>query len=390
MLIRLSPPIVWNTFPRQIFSGALAELNRCCRRSLFVRIATKVDRDSRWHLSIHNRDWWEQQFFQAGFRKHPRYYAILPYEELEHEAFQITIVMEKQPLCIVAYRAVERIDLRFHEAQEIGGRIEEYLKVSPSNPHILRWQISLTFVMGRIWLEVGEIQRAIEWFLMMDIQSCNGSAFRVAEPMLSEANRSRSMDGNRVASESARAYAAANFAAVDSRLVFRDEVLDAAIPEFTDASFDLVTALNSLDPSEAMLAGIHRILRPGGRAVIRILNSNWQQKFRELSDRFIADDARQQSRPALAIGIFDPVSYQQHDSEWCIVSVMKSPRDSAGVPAYQESVFANVAMAQSPVGRYPQSYENPWLVHSMVHIGYRLHSPSQLGALAWRSRWKQV
>ncbi len=48
-----------------------------------------------WHLSIHEREWWERQLFDAGFRKHPRYYAVLPYEELEHDPMQITMVMEK-------------------------------------------------------------------------------------------------------------------------------------------------------------------------------------------------------------------------------------------------------------------------------------------------------
>ena len=76
---------------------ALAELNRVCRRSLFLRITTKIDRDGRWRLSIHNRDWWERQLLGCGFRKHPRYYAVLPYEELEHDPEEITIVMEMLP-----------------------------------------------------------------------------------------------------------------------------------------------------------------------------------------------------------------------------------------------------------------------------------------------------
>ncbi len=74
---------------------ALAELARVSRRGLFLRVATKIDRDARWHLSIHEREWWERQLFDAGFRKHPRYYAVLPYEELEHDPMQITMVSGK-------------------------------------------------------------------------------------------------------------------------------------------------------------------------------------------------------------------------------------------------------------------------------------------------------
>ena len=50
---------------------ALRELHRVCRRFAFISLATRIDRDGRWHLCIHDRAWWENQFYAAGFRKHP-------------------------------------------------------------------------------------------------------------------------------------------------------------------------------------------------------------------------------------------------------------------------------------------------------------------------------
>ncbi len=76
---------------------AMLELRRVARRNLIIRLATTEDRDRRWHLTIRDRAWWEARFFEAGFRKHPLTQAVVPYEALETDGRQITMVFEKIP-----------------------------------------------------------------------------------------------------------------------------------------------------------------------------------------------------------------------------------------------------------------------------------------------------
>ena len=78
-------------------SKALAELYRVTKRYLFVRLYTSTDRDKKWHLTVEGRLWWENNFFEAGFRKHPLFLDIVSYEGLENEQGAITLLFEKIP-----------------------------------------------------------------------------------------------------------------------------------------------------------------------------------------------------------------------------------------------------------------------------------------------------
>ena len=186
-------------------------------------------------------------------------------------------------------------------------------------------------------------------------------------------------------SESARAYAAANFEKSDSGLEFHSGNFPAVLAQIPDESFDLITSLQTPEQPKTMLAEFRRILRPSGRVIVAVSNQNWQRSSQEIYEGFIADDAWQQSTQPRRLRRFDPLMNKQCDGDWCIAVAMKSPRDPAKKDLYRETVFANAATAPSPVGRYAESYENPWLVHSRVHIGYRLHFAGRRST-RWRNR----
>jgi len=50
---------------------ALAEIHRVVRRSALLQIATTPDQENSGYVTVAGRQWWEDQFFQAGFRKAP-------------------------------------------------------------------------------------------------------------------------------------------------------------------------------------------------------------------------------------------------------------------------------------------------------------------------------
>lgn len=74
-----------------------AEISRVTRRQAYLRVATRPDRDRKWHLSIHPRRWWEKQFLATDFRKHPTCQEITPFETLELERREFTSVLQKIP-----------------------------------------------------------------------------------------------------------------------------------------------------------------------------------------------------------------------------------------------------------------------------------------------------
>ncbi len=78
-------------------SVALKEIHRVSGRYFFLKITTTSDREKRWDLTIEGRYWWETKCLEAGFRKHPAYYKIIPYESLNHDDPQIIIPLEKIP-----------------------------------------------------------------------------------------------------------------------------------------------------------------------------------------------------------------------------------------------------------------------------------------------------
>ncbi len=80
---------------------ALSELNRVTRRSVFATIATRPDRDNKWHLTVKDRKWWEDRIFEAGFCKHPATRQIVGDEASEQDELQITVAGQKIPRAVL-------------------------------------------------------------------------------------------------------------------------------------------------------------------------------------------------------------------------------------------------------------------------------------------------
>src|SRR5579883_2152764 len=120
---------------------ALAELYRVTQRYVFIQLATTPDRDKRWHLTIHERTWWEQQFFDAGFRKHPAIQTVQPYESLENDGWQITLAFEKISPAVLAQYPLASLkperDLHMDMLRESGRR---------SDAHLARYMLARRFL----------------------------------------------------------------------------------------------------------------------------------------------------------------------------------------------------------------------------------------------------
>jgi hypothetical protein len=76
---------------------AVGEFTRVARRGLFLTVSTAPDPEHPWRRTVRPRAWWETLFVEAGFRRHPRMLAAVPFVGLEDEPWQIPLVFEIDP-----------------------------------------------------------------------------------------------------------------------------------------------------------------------------------------------------------------------------------------------------------------------------------------------------
>lgn len=372
---------------REDVPKALAEIHRVARRNVFLQIATTRDRDGHWHLTVEGRTWWETRCLEAGFRKHPAYYRINPYESLNHNGWQIVVPLEKIPRDVVARHPLSALagerDLHMDMLREVGER---------ADAHVARYQWAGGYV------KPGD--------RVLDAACGLGYGSHVLRSL----TRAASVTGVD-ASQSAIDYAAACFPGNGGAYVGR---LPGALAEFAEGSFEVVVSFETLehvDAPVALIAEYFRVLSPGGRLIVSVPNDwsddtgrdpnphhlqvyNWQRLKDELEGRFVLESAFAQtaSRCKVAargnvweprnrllreVDLEDPAPA---DCEWWLMVGMKTPAGAR--QAYTERTFPNVTASGHASGRFGEDYANPWLLHSMVNAGFRLRNADALERLA--------
>lgn len=367
---------------------ALAEMRRVARRAVFLRITTIADREADRQLTMEGRAWWETRCFEAGLRKHAAYYRLNNYEGLNHEASKIAILLEKVPPAAVAKYPLEALaaerGLHMDMLRDTGER---------SDAHVVRYLWASGFI------KPGD--------RVLDAACGLGyGAHVIAESTGAESVLG--IDGSDYAVD----YATRSYAD-GSRVRFESGLLPQALARHADASFDVVVSFETLehvaDPP-ALLAEFRRLLTPGGRVIVSVPNDwsdesgkdpnphhlhvyDWARLKRELGEHFIVESATAQTASRCKVHggkqwapmprSLRAVELQEQapmDCEWWLMSAMKSPLDASA--PYRERAFANVNPSGHPSLDYARSYRNPWLMHAMVNVTYRLRNRAELERLA--------
>jgi len=229
---------------------ALTELKRVARRNVYINLATRADRDKRWHLTVRGREWWEQQFFAAGFRRHALDQVITSYDSRESDGAQITMVFEKIPEQALARYPLAALQaeraLHMDMTREPGRR---------SDAHIAR------YVTARRYLprEGIVIDGACGLGYGSAVLGCTHPDVKVI-----------GLDN----SEYAVNYAAASFAPMYPNLEFRQgDVCD--LSAFADGTVALVVSFETVEhlrEPERFLQEVRRVLRPDGHFVCSVPN----------------------------------------------------------------------------------------------------------------------
>ena len=367
---------------------ALKELWRISKRNVFLKVATTQDRDAHWHLTVEGRSWWEAQCFEAGFRKHPAYYRINSYESLNHDGWQVTILLEKIPAeALLRYPLVslrEERDLHMDMLRETGSR---------SDAHVGRYYFATKFI------RPGDA--------VLDAACGLGYGSHVVRS-LTKARSITSIDGSDYAVD----YAQHNFG--EEGIAFRQGLLPDCLAAIADNSIDHVICFETLEHVQdpvGLLAEFHRVLTPGGRITCSVPNdwsdetgddpnpfhlhvynkSRFLEELKQFFDveHLVAQTADRLKKPGPAcVWLKRPRSLmyfteEQTDieAEWLLAVATKSPLNGHLV-AFKEHVFLQHEIESAGHAlAFARDYSNPWLIRSLVSIGLRTENS------VLRERW---
>ena len=225
--------------------NALKEIYRVASRYVFLQLATTLDRDGHWHLTVEGRAWWETKCFEAGFRKHPAYYSVNTYESLNQDGWQIIIPLEKIPAAALLQYPLaalkEERNLHMDMLREHGSR---------SDAHVSRYHFACKYVRPGDTVIDAACGLGYGSYVIRSLTKCStitgidGSAYGVA-------------------------YANANFAC-DGATPFVQGILPECLQDIPENSVDCVISFETLEHIEnpvSLLAEFHRILTPGGRLI---------------------------------------------------------------------------------------------------------------------------
>lgn len=370
--------------------AALEELFRVSRKGVYLRIVSRPDRDGRWHLTIRDRSWWERQLFDVGFRKHPRYYETIPYEGIETEQGEFTVVLQKPPAGFVekyplAVLAAER-DLHMDMGREQGSR---------SDAHMIRYHEAARYI------------RPGDRVLDAACGLGYGSNILLHNSLASDV---LGIDGSDYAIDYAtHAYGE------PGKIRFKKGMLPAALDDLPANSVDFIASFETLEhlehPDEFLIA-CARVLTPGGRILVSVPHDwsdetgtdpnphhfhlyDWQKLTDQLGKQFLLEQAFVQNANRMKLDgkwvtvgrTWRNVPLQvdgSQPSEWCLVLGMKDPV-GAGDISYEERLFPGAIVDRGhPLLDFKRQYRNPWLVRSMISIGPRMSAPSELRHIADR------
>lgn len=367
--------------PQEVLQRTLADARQAGVKAVYVRQL----RDHAGYCSLAAL---ENTCFAGSFRKHPAYYALFPYASLEHVDETLDTLIEPLPEHAAAAFPLAGLqaerDLHMDMLREAGRR---------SDAHIARYQWASKYVRPND--------------VVLDAACGLGYGTYVLRHA-SRGARYIGIDSSAYAID----YAKACFGDIDYKL----GLLPEALRDMPDNSIDIVISFETLehvpDP-QALLKAFWRVLRPAGRVIVSVPNDwsddsgndpsphhlhvyTWDSLAAQLAGPFLLESATRQIASACK-RVDEPARWVERprtleavdlhataaaEAEWWLAVAVKSPLDGARVP-YVETVHEGFDGVTHLID-YAKHYTNPWLLHGMVEIPYRIQQAEALTAIATR------
>lgn len=326
----------------------------------------------------------EQIFLDAGYIKSTATNELFEYSRLDEDSSECRALFEYRPLKLAPGESSERMklerDLHADMLREAGVR---------SDAHVVRYQLAATLIRRN--------DRVLD-------AACGLGYGSFVLSRQSQAGHVTGID----ISEWGVAHATRNYG--EGKIAFECGSLPEALLKTPVSTYDFVVSLETLehvaDPV-ALLREFWRVIKPGGRVFVSVPNDwadetgkdpnphhlhvyTWSRLVDELnSAQFIVESAwsltaggcktgadrrwRAQPRKLSSVALADA---PETEGEWWLVCAMKSPLKSNGTP-YEETVHVGFEGTSSLVD-FHRYYDNPWLVHSLVELPWRIRDPSEL------------
>ena len=323
-----------------------------------------------------NKEHLENLLFQIGFRKHPLYYKINPYDSLNKDT-HAHILMEKifnLDVQIDNSKTLENESLLHADMLRKYGR--------RSDGHCIRYFKASEFV------RVGDS--------VLDLACGLGYGSHI----LYHSSLAKNIKGIDLCDDS---ITYANMYYSNENVSF--EVGNAQIiSQIADNSIDFITSFETIEhlpEPDKYLKELYRVLKPSGRLMISAPN-DWTDETgqdpnpyhlhvytleklkKECSQYFMIEKIYGQTAGGAMKCHHEPRSWReispdikQIDDEWIVLVCMKTPINNETVP-YVENSWSLPNDAAFHVSSFARDYNNPWLVKAMVSIGMRNQIPLQL------------
>jgi SAM-dependent methyltransferase len=301
------------------------------------------------------REWWEKLAFENGFRKHPARHLAQPYVSLDLEP----LVMYFETL------APGASPLASGDPSRLSSRVADAM--------LARYELVSSLVRP--------------WDTVLDL----GCGCGYGTNVLRRTTRGGRFIGT---DEEAAAiqYAEAHFATGITEFVPATPA--EALSKMSEASIDFAicsTPLVNAGAVDGLVEVMEHILAPGGRLVMAVsgttLDITGSFVRHRLAGGFLWEAAYRQSSHDGGVRSLAPVSAMAlltTSADAWIVVAMKDPLAKCAAP-YHETAFRHVANGpQASVLNYPEFYQHPWILHSLVHAGTRLNVPEGLAQSAQR------
>ncbi|KAB2729723.1 class I SAM-dependent methyltransferase [Brucella intermedia] len=367
-----------DSLPSVDVPSALKEIYRVTSRFAFLRVSASHMNDEE-AAPPRDRAWWETRCFEVGFRKHPLYYQINPYESLNNEDDDIFILLEKvPPVALQQYDLTVLVEERLLHTdmlRETGRR---------SDAHCIRYH------------------KAVEYIRPGDRVLDVACGLGYGSHILYTSSKARSVVGVDL-SDFSIDYANAHYAHADA---VRFEVGDAqTLSQIADNSIDFITAFETIehipDP-HAYLSELKRVLKPSGRLMVCAPNNwvdetgkdpnpyhlhvyTWERLIDDCGAYFLLEKGffqtaggamRYHHSPRSWVDV-QPEKEREQDGEWVLLLCMADPLKGKTVP-YEETAWSLPASSEFHVSAFARDYDNPWLVKSVVTMGMRVQSETLL------------